>query len=209
MRRLVVTLLVLVAVLVVVDRVAVSAAQRDVARRLQVEQHLAHRPDVSIRGFPFLTQMVAGRYDEVDVTVRGLHAGPLAVTRLVAHLHGVHVSIGDVVRQHVSRVPIDRASAEVVLSFGDLNAFLARDSARISAHGGEVQLAATFSGLHLDVAVPVEIRGDALVLSVGGAVPDITIPLPGLPFGLRLESVQVGRNGLVVTGSASGLVLRT
>ncbi|MBV9292250.1 MAG: DUF2993 domain-containing protein [Frankiales bacterium] len=210
MRRLVVTLLVLFAVLVVADRLAVSAAQRDVAQRLQVEQHLDHRPDVSIRGFPFLTQLVGGRYDEVDVTVRGLHAGPLAVSRVVAHLHGVHVSLGDVVRQHVSRVPIDRASAEVVLSFGDLNTFLlSRQSARISAAGGKVHLSDDFGGLHVDLTLPIEVRGDAIVIRGSGPLPDLTIPSSGLPFHLRLDSVQVGRNGLVVTGSAAGLVLRT
>jgi hypothetical protein len=37
---------------------------------------------------------------------------------------------------------------------------------------------------------------------------EVRLPLPDLPFGVRLEGVRVDDDGLVVTGAARGLVLR-
>jgi hypothetical protein len=209
-RRLLILVVVLAGLFVVVDRVAVVAAQRDVARRIQTDQGLRAAPQVAIHGFPFLTQLVAGRYDDVDVDLRNLHAGALTVSRLTAHLHGVHVSFGDVLAQHVSRVPIDRATADVVLSFADLNRFLAGKGIRLAPAGhAAVRVTATVGGVSVHGDAQVSTRGDAVELTAGGSLPAVEIPLPGLPFKVHLKSVQVTQNGLVVSGSADGLVLRT
>lgn len=45
-----------VVALVVVDRIAEAVAARRLAATVQTSQHLASRPRVTIRGFPFLTQ---------------------------------------------------------------------------------------------------------------------------------------------------------
>jgi hypothetical protein len=209
MRKLIVSVLILVALLAVADRVAVSAAQRDVARRIQVDQHLRSTPSVTIGGFPFLTQLVAGTYDDVTVTVRGLHSGALAVSRLTAHAHGVHVSFGDVLAQHISRVPIDRATAQVVLSYADLNAYLAGQHLRVGpGSGGAVRLTGTVAGVAVSADAQLSVRGDAVVLSPGSGVAGVEIPLPGLPFQTHLNSVKATQAGIVVSGSATGLVLR-
>jgi hypothetical protein len=209
MRRLLISLVVIVGLLVVADRVALTAAERNVANRIQVEQHLSSRPDVTIRGFPFLTQLVAGDYHDVDVTVHGLHAGSLAVSRLTAHLHGVHVSFGDVIAQHVKRVPIDRADAEVVLTYADLDTFLSGRGIQLSPAGsGAVTVTATVAGVTAHGTARVSVRGDAVELTPTGNLPAVEIPLPGLPFHVRLESVQATTKGLVVRGAAEGLVLR-
>jgi hypothetical protein len=210
MRKLVVVVLVLVALFVIADRVAVTAAQRDVARRIQVDQHLASTPNVKIGGFPFLTQLVGGTYDDVTVTVHGLHSGAVAVTRLTVQALGVHVSFNDVLAQHISRVPIDEASAQVVLSYSDLNAFLAGRHLRIGpgANGG-VRLTGSVSGVTVSGDVQLSVRGDTVVLSAGSNLPSVEIPLPGLPFQTRLNSVKATQDALEVSGSASGLVLRT
>jgi hypothetical protein len=208
-RRLVVVLLVLVAVLAVLDRVGAKAAERAVAEQVQQDQQLAVRPDVSINGFPFMTQLVAGDYDEVDVTVHDIGAaGFVHVARLTAHLHGARVPLGDVINQDVDRIPVDRATAEVVIDFGALNEFLAGKSVRLSAaEGSKVHVAATVAGAEVDADVPVTIEPDALVLTLPGGV-DVRLPMPDLPFGVRLQAVQVDGEGLVVTGSARDFALR-
>lgn len=199
----------LVALFVVVDRVAVVASQRDVARRIQVDQHLRSTPHVAIHGFPFLTQMVAGRYDDVDVDVRGLHAGSLAVSRLTVHLQGAHVPLADVFSQRLSRVRIDRARADIVLTFADLNRFLADRHLVLAPAGNDtVRVTATVAGVIVRADAHLSVRANGLELSAAGGIPAFEVPLSGLPFNVRLESVQVTRNGIVVSGSAVGLVLR-
>jgi hypothetical protein len=209
MRRFFIGLLLLVALAAVLDRVGAQAAERAVAERLQVDQQLAIQPTVSIQGVPFLTQLVAGNYEQVDVTVRDLgSAGVVHVARITAHLTGVEVPFGDVVRQDVDRVLVDRATADVVLDFGALNAFLADQSVRVSAaEGRRVHVSATVAGVEVDADVPITVEQDAVVLTLPGDA-EVRLPLPDLPFGVRLEGVRVDDDGLVVTGAARGLVLR-
>lgn len=209
-RRLVVVLLVLVALAAVLDRVAVAVAERTVADRIRQDQGLGGRPDVTIHGFPFLTQLVSGDYDDVDLTVRNLGGvGVIRVDRLTAHLTGTHVAFGDVVRRDVDRVPIDRAVADVVVDVGDVNRYLSGKDVRVTAtEGRKVHVTATVAGVEIDTDVPITLASGGLVLSLPGGT-QVRLPLPDLPFGVRLESVAVEDGQIVVTGSARDLVLRT
>lgn len=215
-RRLLVLLLVVSGLLVVADRVAVAAAQRDVARRIQTSEHLSARPDVHIGGFPFLTQLVSGHYDDVDVTVHGLEAGPLAINRLTAHLSGVRVPFSDVVGQRVGAIPTDRTAAELLITYDDLNRFVSTEHVRLGpGDGGRLHVEATadVAGHTLSAGsdVPVVVSGSVLTIDVAAGVVDglqLRIPLPGLPFHTRLNTAKATQEGIVVGGSADDLVLR-
>lgn len=210
LRRLAVVVLVLLAAFVVVDRVAKSAAQRVVARRIQADQQLAARPDVTIGGFPFLTQLVDGTYDDVTVTVRGPHAGDLVVTKVTVHASGVHVPFSAVVGQHLHRVPIDRATAQVVLAFPDLNGFFAGQHVRLQAGpNAALRVTGTVAGVTASVGAKLSLQGDSVLIGPGSGLPSLAIPLGSLPFKIRLLSVKATQDGIVVSGSATGLVLRT
>ena len=181
MRKLVVSLLTLVALLVVVDRVGLWAAQHDVAKRLQADAHLAATPKVEIHGFPFLTQLVGGDYHSVDISMSGLDSNGLRVDRLTVHLHSAHVSIGDVLSQDRSRIRVDKATAHLFLRLADLPRSGVTD---VSVSGPETLTAHTKVG-------------------------DFPIKLIGLPFGIRLTSAKTTQTGVDVTGRADGLTLRT
>ena len=211
MRRLVISAIVLVAMLIVTDRLSATAAQRDVASRIQAAEDLRTRPDVHIGGFPFLTQLVAGEYDDVDVTLHDLRAGPLPIDRLTAHLAGARVSLGEVLRQRVGAIPTDRASADLLLRYEDLNRFVATQHVRLSqGRGGRLHVAATAEVAGASVSagdVPVVVSGSVLTIDVAGGV-QLRIPLPGLPFHLHLDTAKATHDGVLVQGSADGLVLR-
>jgi hypothetical protein len=194
-RRLVVLLLVLVGLLLVADRIAVTVAQSHVADRIRVDQHLDRTPDVSIGGFPFLTQ-------PVTVTVHDVTAGALRVQRLTAHLHGVHVPFSAVAHGSVSRVPVDRASAELVVTYADLDAALSGQGVQVSYAGAGRVHVATSAGSG-DARVSIEPQ--AIRLTGDGV--ELRIPLPGLPFRTRLTSATAGPDGVAIRGSAQGLVL--
>lgn len=59
---------------VIADRVAVGFAEDEVADRLRTSEDLATTPDVSINGFPFLTQVAAGGLDDVKVGIKDYEA---------------------------------------------------------------------------------------------------------------------------------------
>lgn len=210
MRRLLLVLVLLVGLAAVTDRVAALAAERVVSERLQQDQGLAVRPDVTIGGFPFLTQAADGRYDDVTVHVRDLRRGALTVSDIEAHLVGVHVPLSDVVRQRVNRVRVDHATARITLDYTDLDRMLAGKHLRVSAGGGgKVHVTATASiagtGASIGGDAPVTVQGSELVIDAGGAT--VRIPLPSMPFGIRLKSAQATPTAIVVVCSARSLLV--
>jgi DUF2993 family protein len=82
-RRLLITFLVLliivVAAVVIGDRFARSYAERmisdKVAEQVANQKATSEQPDVTIEGFPFLTQVVAGKYDAIHIQLPGF-SGP-------------------------------------------------------------------------------------------------------------------------------------
>jgi hypothetical protein len=72
---LIVLLVVVVVLLVVADRVGVTIADNEVATQVANKAEsegvkLGQKPTADIGGFPFLTQVLAGRYDRIDVHLR-------------------------------------------------------------------------------------------------------------------------------------------
>ncbi|GIE97939.1 LmeA family phospholipid-binding protein [Paractinoplanes rishiriensis] len=81
-------LLVLVAVaLVVGDRYARSYAERTisdrVAEQIANQKATSEKPQVTVEGFPFLTQVAAGRYDAIHIEVPGF-SGPAGNGRTIS-----------------------------------------------------------------------------------------------------------------------------
>ncbi|MEV7868831.1 DUF2993 domain-containing protein [Streptomyces sp. NPDC088124] len=91
------TLLILVVVFgglfVAADRVAVSFAEDQVASRIRSGAGLASDPEVSINGFPFLTQVVGTSLDDVRIGLDGVSASAdghaVRVTEVKAELKDV------------------------------------------------------------------------------------------------------------------------
>jgi len=212
-RRLVIVVAVIVALLVVLDRVAVVAADRAVAARIQTQEHLQSRPDASIGGFPFLTQAIGGKYDDVTLTVH--HYSRLAVTvdTITVELHGVHVGLGAVLSQHLSSVPVDSATAHILLSYDDLNTYLRTKGVTVAPGGdGKVRItgSVTVAGQTLSVTgtATIDVTSDSLLLRAANAV-TVTVPLAGLPFQIALQSAKATNRGIQVTTTAQGLVLHS
>jgi hypothetical protein len=213
MRRLLILAAILVVLLVVADRVAVAAADHLVASQIQTQEHLANRPSVSIGGFPFLTQAVAGTYDDVTLTVHGYRGAPVAVDTITVHLHGVHVSLGAVFSQSLSSVPVDSATAQVLLSYADLNTYLRAKGVTLGYAGGDrlrVTGSVTVAGQTLSATgtATLDVSAHSLAIRAVNAV-TVPIPLGGLPFGIALRSAKATNRGILVTASAAGLVLHS
>ncbi|MCM2514018.1 DUF2993 domain-containing protein [Streptomyces griseoincarnatus] len=98
LRILLVIAVVLGAIFVIVDRVAVHFAEGEAADRVRASEGLASTPDVDIQGFPFLTQVLGGSLDEVRVGISDYEAGAgeggktIRIADLRADLHGVEFS---------------------------------------------------------------------------------------------------------------------
>jgi len=224
----VVLLLITIGVLVVVDRVGVGIAERQVAEQVADRGGLTGTPEVDIAGFPFLTQALSGEYDDVRIQLTAEQLGQPAGTRADVSLRGVHVPLSDVLSGSVQEIPVDRVDGTATLSYELLSAQL----------GGDTTLTREGDGLRLTKSV--EVFGFAFLLTASGTVslqdqdlvidvddasagavdvPDFVLdeaedlldfryPVPALPFGLQLTSVTPADAGVRVAVEAADTVLR-
>ena len=224
-RRLLVLALVLAGLLVAADRVSLAVADTAAGVTLQRSQGLAARPDVSIDGFPFLTQLVAGSFDTIHVTAKNLTVGragvALRIASLEVTLHHVHVA------RDFRSARSEFSTATALVTYADLSRTLG--VALGYAGAGRVQATTTVSVAGLPVTGTatsgVQLAAGSLAftdptVTVDGIAvpPQVTsyfttvfrtsIPLGGLPFGVHVDSVQASAAGITVTLSAAGLTFR-
>jgi hypothetical protein len=226
-KGLLITLVVLVGLAVVADRVGVGIAEKRVAEQIRQQGSLSGTPGVDITGFPFLTQAIAGNYSDVRISLTAADLGQPAGTSADVSLRGVRVPLSDVLSGSVQRIPVDRIDGTATLSYALLSAKLGGDTTlRREGSGLRITKTVQVAGftLPLTAAGTVSLHGNDLVIDVqkasgvGVSVPsflvdrasdllDLRYPIPALPFGLKVTSVEPGADGVEVAVAASNAVL--
>jgi len=220
LRRILIAVAVLLALVIGADRVGVYVAERVAADKLEQSQHLDSKPEVDIAGFPFLTQVASGDYEQITVDAKDVSAGAAARLLQIAHLHvvlhGVHVS------DSFSRVETDRADASAHLDYAQLSKVL---GAKVGYAGdGQVKATASVTVLGRKVSGSVtarpELHGTSLgfgsAQGAGGLAAEvlralqkafaIEIPLSGIPFQVRVDSLSAGASGIDLKLSGHHLI---
>ncbi len=227
MRALLVLLLVLGALLVIADRVGVSVAEDQVAGQVAAEGGLAGPPVVDIEGFPFLTQAVSGRYEQVRVRLSAADLGQPEGTTADVSLRGVEVPLSAALSGSVREVPVERIDGSATLSYDLLAAQLGGDT-RLERDGDGLRISRTVEllgqQLPLTASGQVTLEGSDLVVDVDDAAGagielpgflvdqandllDLRYTVPPLPFGLQLTDVTPGDDGVLVDLQATDAVL--
>ena len=227
MRALLVVVLLLLGLAVLADRFAVGIAEGKVAEQVAAKGGLQGKPTVDIAGFPFLTQAVRGRYDDVRVALTADQLGQPAGTRADIDLHGVHVPLSSVLSGSVGRVPVDRIDGTATLSYALLSAKLGGDSA-VRAEGAGLRVTKTVDLLGqtipLTAAGTVMLDGNQLVIDVSKAAGagvdlpaflvsrasdllDLRYDIPALPFGMHVTGVTAFEDGVHLRLEATDAVL--
>jgi LmeA-like phospholipid-binding len=221
-RWLIISVIGLVVLLVVVDRVGAAVAERIAGDTLESSQHLRSRPEVDIAGFPFLTQLIGGDYDQITVTARDVPLGPRA--------HGLVLSWLQVVLHHLSvsssfsHFHADTATATAIVDYGQLGRVLGVQLQYAGDGRVEVVKHLTFAGHTFNARVTARpaLEGQSLhftdtrVEGVAG-VPDsivaslvqiygVRIPLESIPFDVQLRAVAAGSDGVSLSLAGRNLV---
>jgi hypothetical protein len=212
----------LVALFVAVDRIALHVAEDKAASTLQTSQHLNQEPDVSVAGFPFLTQLAAGEFDEVTITAKDIEVGngTLQIASVDVHLH--HVTIP----RDASSVQARTAQAAGRITYAELS----RALGVAVSNGGNGRLVAkpavTIAGqtYHGTVSAVVHATNnggitfrDPKVTAGSVSLPDVVsrafaavfskaISLAGLPFNVKVTGADVTSGGVVLRLAGSNLV---
>jgi hypothetical protein len=167
MRALRITLILLVVLgglFVLADRVAVGFAEDEAAGRIKSTEGLAATPDVSIGGFPFLTQVVGGELDDVKIGIKnyeastGSSAGTIRIDDLNAEMHGVAFDGG------YSSATASSATGSASISYAELLKAARSGPAEVApgvkaqviglSDGGNGKIKVTVSGTVLGTKLP-------------------------------------------------------
>jgi hypothetical protein len=226
-RALLVVLLLIAGLALLADRVAVGVAEDQVAQQLAGKGGLVGTPEVDITGFPFLTQAVGGRYEDVRIALDADELGQPEGTRAAVSLRGVHVPLRAALAGSVTEVPVDRIDGTATLAYDLLAAELGSD-ATVAPEGDGLRITRTVEVLGSEVPVTaagtVTLDGDQLVVDVeeaagaGVDIPDLLVDrvsdlldlsytVPELPFGLQLTGVDPAADGVRVRVEATDAVL--
>src|SRR5215467_12618873 len=117
MRKLLIGVIILAALLLAADRISVAVAENQISDRLTSAYGLAGKPAVTITGFPFLTQVVTGNYRQIDVSASQVPAGGAVLHQLHVRLTGVHATVSQVLGSGSSMVNADRAAGSAMVGF--------------------------------------------------------------------------------------------
>lgn len=223
LRRALIAVAVLLGLFVAADRISLAVAEDVAAQTIKDSQHLPSTPSVSVHGFPFLTQLASGNYDDIDVTAHGLEVGDsirqLRIRSVAVTLHSV--TIGN----NFKSVRAARASATATISYAALSSTLGATIAYAGAGHIQGSAGVTVAGVPIrgTVSTFLRVSGSALTFSdTQSSVAGVTLPselssvlgrifatplsLAGIPFGLHYSAVEATKSGLKVTLSGTNLV---
>ncbi|MFI0717176.1 DUF2993 domain-containing protein [Streptomyces inhibens] len=213
---------------VAADRVAVNLVEDKAADKIRASQGLDKTPNVSIKGFPFLTQVAGRNLQEVDADLGGIEAKAdgrtLRVDQLSAQFHDVALT-----SDYMSIESAASATGTARISYADLTKAAGGD-VKIT-YGGEkngrsqVKISPNLPVLSsLDVTGSLTIVGGNTVRLRADGLPAMCRALPGcetkvraqtdhdwkldqLPGNLKLEKVVTKADGISISASGKDVKL--
>ncbi len=202
-----IVVVVLLGITIIGDRLALSYAEGRVASEIQ-KQGFGAKPTVKIYGFPFLTQVASRRFPHGHLSARNVHEGPVTISTIDATARDVRVNSG------FDKGSIGSVDGTATVGFDELIKAGDAEGVELSADGpdkvkatvdldvisGTAIAQVTKAGNGIKVhAISVE----GFDLSDLGDTLDFTVPIQGLPMGMRFDSLKVTSKGVAmrVTGS--------
>src|ERR1700729_1455754 len=216
LRNTIIALVVLLVVLVAVDRLAAVYVQGRIASQIQ-DQGFPAKPTVSVKGFPFLTQVISRHFQEVQISSQNVKTGPVEIKSINATMSDVRMNSG------YSAGTVGSLAGTGVITFGSMK------NAIGNLAGGQLGQAIGASGLTLKPVSSDEVKASISLLGLFNAsatwqiirvngheikvhlvsnnglpgsiinqARNINVPIPKLPLGMKIQSVVVTSAGITI-----------
>ncbi|HWD80732.1 MAG TPA: DUF2993 domain-containing protein [Kribbella sp.] len=226
LRRLIVTLVVLVVLAVAADRIAAAVAQNQLASMAQKEaaKYDVRSADTSVKigGFGFFPQLFKEKFSKVTLTMGKPAFSKVPGENLTVDMTDVHVP-RSLLFQQSGTVTVGKTDMQVRLSPRELGRLAVKttglDGLSMAAVGGKLHVKYASNGINLDVPVVPQLQDGKISLDVGeltGSMPAAAatalktelsrgVELPELPFKAQLTSVDVQDNAVVLSATVQDL----
>lgn len=208
---LVVILAVLFGIFAVGDQVARSYAQKTIANKI-ASSGFPVRPSVSIKGWPFLTQVLGHDIRQVDLSAQNVRESTLDIASIQATALGVHLNSG------YNSATIDTINGTGLITFSSLASAAGASGVTLAADPSAGPNAAKISAGPLSGVATVKQAGPSSISvkadSIGGipasalgSLGDYTINVPHLPMGVTVNGVSVESQGVSIQIAAHNTTL--
>ena len=218
-RKLLIIAGLIIVALVVIDRVTKFVAEGQAEARIQETYGLAERPDVTVRGFPFLTQILSRELNRVDLSLDNAQVGTLTglnvdVTARTIEIDSAATGRAEVVSgrltlpyDSLASVARDAGATVTDLSYAGEPGLIAI-AAQLDLPTGELE-AVAYSVVRLEESritvrlERIEVNGESappgLDLAVGDQL-DFAIELPDVPGvgEITVDAVEAREDGIAV-----------
>lgn len=119
-RRILISLLVLIALLVGADFGLAAFAEHTVSEKARQQLNLTDDPSVTIHGFPFITQALSGDYHHISVSASGVRVKDLKDVDISAELNDVSAPLSDLLNGNTNAIEIGKLQAQVTIKASDI-----------------------------------------------------------------------------------------
>lgn len=214
------TVIVLLILLVIGDRVALAVTENDMASQFQ-SNGFPVKPSVTIEGFPFLTQLIGKDFHKVDISASNVPAGPVTINSVHATLTGLHISS----LSSNATATVDQMNATAFISFGALASAGGLGSGTgiaVTPDGAnKVKISAGLGGIFSDTeeasikqtgpqTITVKVLpGKGAVGSLLSSFGSFSFNLPqGVPASLKITGLTLNSQGLTVSAAATNATFK-
>lgn len=206
MRKFLIVLAVLVAILVAADFGLRLLTGYWLGRGLQSSLSLSERPSVSLGAFPFLREIVSGNLSSVTVQANGpVGEGKLPIHELTVTLQDVSFSPSQLAAGDSTTIRAESGDGTAEFTQSDLNAAL----------GASVPITVRFEGRRLVVrtnhggqefeARPSVSKRRLLLTPVLGSLPEFSIELPRIVAGITYREVRIEGDTAILSFTLSNV----
>jgi len=202
---LIIALLVIVGLLFGLDRAAAAYTANRIATTLQNEGFPV-RPNVSVEGFPFLTQLISRHLQGVEVTAPRYPIGSVTAS---IHVHAQDITL-DSGYQSGTIAQVTGTGLIPFASLARLPALAAVPGLQISGDGPHmVKLSANLAVFAASAIARVNqtarneislriVSSSGVPAALLAPIRDLVLQIPALPLGLTVQSVRVSPRGVVI-----------
>jgi hypothetical protein len=214
------TVIVLLILLVIGDRVALAVTENQFASQFQ-KQGFPVKPSVTIEGFPFLTQLLGKDFNKVDISASNVPVplptgGSISISSVHATINGLHISG----YSSSANAKVDHITATAFVSFGALAAaggIGGGSGITVTPDGAnKVKITAGLGGIFSDteeaqisqtgpqtISIKV-LPSSSPVGSLLSSFGSFSFSLPkGVPASLKITDLTLNSQGLTVSAAAT------
>ncbi len=223
----VISVLAVLAVLIAGDRVANAVAQNVLAGQLQSELSTPTKPEVSIAGFPFVTQVLSGSFSSVQVTADDatVKEGPttVAIAHLDATLSGITAT------DRYQNIVADRGEASALVDWAGISTLAGHQVSYVADDRMRIDFSVPIGRLSIDGFITGRPQLDVDAQTITVADPEVTvasvdvpqavvdavsrvvlqpIPIQDLPYDISVTGLTVQPDGVLLSGTGRDIPVR-